>query len=477
MRQPQLRRRTLFVAVITLTLHATGIAFAAPSGPPDAGPSLHRDGELPLITGEAVIVDNSRQHLITVKDNQDNGALASAGELTVYGGDPFHAIKRTTPSPWVFPTGVDFHPVVYAWDETGRRLYLVAYPSFTDEEAGTNPELLVTDDNAVVRAAVPLHAFAAGVKPWGMSYDASAQRLFVIGQRNADPTGLLGTNTVQLAAVSPVTGEGVWSAPYSVPSCQKVVADALQAGVHYNSVAKHVFLGCGTGTLIATNEPGTPTVASIDVRDPAALADAVDGPGLTNLHPLGGIYGIGESLVDAAAGKLVMISKGNGVPSQAAWIFDEVHEAFTGVVNAGDNNVTGVGLDPATGRLFLGTTTANDEALLLGNVRFLRTPQATHVPFKGISGPEIVSVPFRHDLLIPTGNGVDRVVNVYRSKLADVAIPSASDPDASTSDLPEAPGRTAASYSGDVGAFGARIGQVGGANGVIRSVISSSAAV
>lgn len=476
MRQLQLRRRTLLTALTALLLQSAAVAHADTAGPQDAGPSLHREGTLPIAVAEQVVVDNERRHLITISNNQDGGALASFGVLRLYGGSPLHQIKQQVPSPWVFPAGGGFNPVVYAWDPHQGRLYLVAYPSFVDQEVGTNPQLLVIAADLRVVATRPLTAFPPGVKVWGMTFDATQSRLFVLGQRNADPTGFLGVNTVQIDAVDPATGAGLWPSPYAVPSCEKVVADNVQAAIHFNPGAGALFFGCGTGTIVAANEPGIPAVAVVDVRDPSLLSSPVEGPNLTDLHPLGGTYGFGESLVDQVAGKLVMVSEGNGLPAQAAWIFDEAHRAFTGVVNAGDNNVTGIGLDAETGRLFMGTTTADDEALLIGNVRFLRTPQAAHEPLKGISGPEIVVVPFLHEILIPTGNGENRVVNVYRSALPEVALPPPVNLDASTTDAAEIPGRTSSSYSGDVGAYGARIGQVGGANGVIRSVIASTLA-
>jgi hypothetical protein len=349
-------------------------------------------------------------------------------------------------------------PLVYAWSPGQARLYLLVYA--TNDLGRQSPHLAVIDPAAPrVESVKPITPFSPGIVAQGMSYDAADNLLYILGQ---DPSGLIGTHTLQVAEIDVARAAANWPAPYTVgAACQKAVGTGYQAAIHRPRGGTKVFFGCGTGNLIFSREPGLPGVAAVDVADPANIK--------TKVFPVSGSFASGESLYEDGANRLLLMSAGGGVPGQAAWIFDEVHEVVVGVVAAGNLNLKGSGVDAVGGRLFV----AIDDTLLVSTDRGLKIPQATEVRLPGILGGAITPVQFaRRVVLRVQGQDTKPHTYLFEHDFPDYVEPPPGDPDATTVDVAEAAGRTGATFGGDAKAFGARVHQVAGVNGVLQNVIA-----
>jgi hypothetical protein len=415
-------------------------------------------GRLPLEPGDTAIVDEVENRLMVLRWH------ANGRKPTFLLFDPLRLEKLgETEIPYDLPSGARAHPRLYAWDEAGRRLLVVAYGSTDDELAHRNPLLLTLGPEGRTISAAPMASFPPGVALMGMSYDASEDRVYLVGQLS-DPVALGGTYAVMVHAVDRGSGRSAWPAGAQVvDSCQRVVANSRQAAVVRHPGSGRLFVGCGTGNLLLSPQPGLPGVAEIDIEDPGRLA--------VTIHPIAGSYSAGESHVDAAEGKFVMVSQGTGQPVQAAWVFDLAHRVFTGVVSAGSLNVIDSAVEPGSGLLFVGI----DGKLLVSSTRLRNTPQALTAALPLGSGTTLGIVLMRRArrLLVPTREGIVFRPNVYDVTLPDFVDPAEDDPDARTVDAPEAAGKVEADFGGDAQAFGMRVHQVAGANGVLQNIFPS----
>lgn len=445
-------RRAWFV-MLALTLALSALTTTPTAAQmPKPGSGLDYLGTIALDRFDRPVVDNVHKHLLVLRPSPADG-----GSLLAYDGN--RALVRTLPmAPNHLPFGSAGRPIAHALDEAAGRLFVLVFPSGTDRDLNTSPQLAVINTaTLVVDRVTPLTGFQRGMTIKGMSYSAEVNRIYVEAEF-ADPNNSSGLYMVQLLEVDPATGRGTWAEPFTVPQCQKGVGYNLQAGVVRNPVNDRVYLGCGTGNFSTTPQPGVPAVASIDVRDPAAIT--------AKLYPLAGSYSYGESLYDPVTHKFVMVASGPNIPAQAAWLFDEEHEVFTGVVSAGDLNVYAVGLNPLSGRFYVGI----DGALLVGSDRGLKTPQALKFELSQINGPAVIAVPFDNTVIVQTFDGTTATFHVFKDTLPAYVPPIPEDPDAGTSQIEEAPGRTEVSFSGDALAFGSRARSVGGFNGVAQNL-------
>ena len=445
------RRRpwtTVRAAVAALLVCLAGTAVRQPAvAAPEAG--LRLVGELPVGQGTPVLSDPARGRLLVLAegavDAYDAVTLAREAHLPL---DPYRLQGHASGA-----------PVVYAWTPGAARLYLLVYAA---SDFGKLSPYLATIDPAgpTIESAKPVTFFSHGLVAQGMSYYPAANVLYVLG---ADPSsGIVGAHTMQLVEADAATGTTRWPRPHPLGAvCQKSVSTNAQAAVHRAAGTTKVYFGCGTGNLVFSREPGLPGVVAVDVADPAHIT--------ARAIPISGSYANGDSIYDAAANRLMLMSAGTGVPAQAVWIFDEVREVVVGVVAAGNLNLQGMGVDPVGGRLFA----AIDEHLLIGTDRGLRIPQATQIPLAGVQAAPIAVIQFAHRL-VASVQTADTIVHtlVYEYPHGDYVEPPTSDPDASTIDEPESD-RTGATFGADAKAYGARVKQVAGVNGIGQNVAAT----
>jgi hypothetical protein len=447
------RRRATLVAV---ACSVVGLALATVA-PARAAASLPSLGTIDIPYSDSVIVDTATRHLISI------GLDASTNSLrgSLYDADSRSVIRRAPIGTYSLTAG---GPIVYGWDATGRRLYVLAYGNVADSAAGTSPLILTLDADLHLLSAHPLGGWLPGLVVMGNRFDPGHHSLYVVGQANTQNLG--GVHGVFVSELDAATETARWPRLYQVPNCQKLVVNREQAGVIRNPVSDHVYLGCGTGDFALVPEPGQSAVASIDVHDPAKLFDPGASP--TSLYPLAGGYGSGDSLVDEVSNRFLMVSSTPTFPVQSVWVFDEAHNVFLGVVNAGSLNVLHASVDPDGGRLYV----AVDAQILVSSQRGLKIPQANAYSVPTTLNGHVVPVHFNHTVLVPWQDS--KFVfhySVYRAPLPDYSEAAVASPDAQTSN-PTGP--TDDTFNGGSKSYGARLLQIGGVNGVVQNLAASS---
>ncbi|MDQ3757611.1 MAG: hypothetical protein M3394_07165 [Actinomycetota bacterium] len=463
-------RHTRLIAGLLVGLVLPVIPSAPAVGQAEGTAGLVYDREIVFENRPTLVVDNRRQQLLGFHDEKESNLHPSPGDkglvLTRYVGAEFRKeAERRLPQLFLQRGIVHFVPNPYAFDVGRGRLYIVVFPSKTESHARLNPSLLVVDSALNVVGQHALGIFPPGAVFQGLSYDPPTDSVYVLGQMPADIGNLAGSYSVMLHELDGTSLQPRWSAPYAIPGCQKAVGGTImQSAVARTPSLGKVFLGCGTGNFAFTPQPGSPFVAAVDVRDPANLT--------TTTYPVAGSYSSGETLADPANERFVMLASTPATPVQAAWVFDERHGVFVGVVNAGDRGIVSGAIDPDGGWLYIGVA----GGLLVGSHLGLKIPQALtrdELHMEATSN-SLIPVRYARSLIVPTHrpDSLSRTLKVYRVSRPDYVPPSSPDLDEKTVDVPEGQG-TAVDFSGDAQAFGAKVTQVGGINAAVQNVMRS----
>lgn len=421
-------------------------------------------GELPLKETERVIVDERAGKLVAL-----GGGGVNVGDIylrvTLYDA---RSLKRVRSAEWppYLPqvTRVGSSPQVFAFDHARRLLHVLAYRSRADQQNTANPHILSIDVDTlkIVNGPEPLTIFPRGVRLFGASVWPSG-RIGLVGQVvpevSAPQSGEVGAPAmfgVMVGEIDPATADVTWG-PAVVRGCQTAISDQDQAAIAMGGDA--VFVGCGTGTVGTTTAPGTPAVVAIERDDPTRQ----------RLNVLPGSYAGGDSYLDSAARRLLLVGRAGDRPAQAVWIFDIAHEVFVGVIAAGDFVIRGFGVDPRLGRLYISIgRVAERGALLVSSDRGIDIPQAQSFEVPAAGGP-IVSIPSTHTVIVPVEVAEERVVyRAYRDTIPASAFTVSNLFDYSTYD---ALSTQAQQFEGDVQSFGVRLHLVGGVGGLAKNAV------
>lgn len=408
-------------------------------------------GTLRVPTTATVVVDTPARRLLTIRGESTLPLAVSAHD-----GDSLRHLRTVEFSYFNqgFSTG---RPTVFAFDERARRLHLVAYRTVAEQLAAQNPLLVTIDvDRFTVAHERPLARVAPpGFRIFGMSLDGS--RLLVVAQKVAgaviaDAPRVFG---VIVSEIDPGSGDvggapAVTAGPIQVRGCQAVISSQSQAVIVRDRGV--FYLGCATSTAIVFPLPGVPAVVAVPERDPNAA----------ELSFLPGSYSLGDMYYDPSGRRLLLVGSAPERPAQAVWIFDLKRRVFLGQIAAGDLNLKAAGVDPTTGRVYVGITDAEgDGSLMVSSDRGLEIPQAVAFPAKPAFGV-ITPVPFSRMVLVPHQAGDTPLYRAYRDRLpASAIVPG--EPidygalDRRSSDEPQ--------YSAGAQAFGVRVHEIGGVNG------------
>lgn len=159
----------------------------------------------------------------------------------------------------------------------------------------------------------------------------------------------------------------------------------------------------------------------------------------------------------------------NGGAGRGAWVFDGLRSSFLGIIASGDNTVGAsdyaMGLDPATGRLYMQTPAG----FLIADAR--RTPLPSGLLFRELAGQVIGSIhvdPATRRVFLPSPfvknpQGQSTEYLVLQDSVRVSKDPPSGDPDTLTIDAAEQPGVTAVNYSAGARAFALRSLTTGGA--------------
>lgn len=353
-------------------------------------------------------------------------------------------------------------PPVYASDAAGTTLYLVTYSSSAERIDAARAVLLAIDAATLrVRAEPALSAFPPGWRVMGLTHSSVTRRIYAVAQVST-VAGSDGNHTVAVAEIDPATGAPTWpgTGMITVPQCQKSVRSSAQAGIAFDAARRRVFIGCGAGRFVSATQPGFPAVAVIDAADAAHP--------VINVYQVAGSYQLGESLADEHAGRYLMVSSSNGSPTQAVYVFDQATAQYLGVVSAGDSVIKAVGINDAIGHLYVAT----NQGLLVASHTGLKIAQALRFDIGNAQTGIVSVVPFSRLLLV--GEGFPTVFKLYRDDLPEFTEPI-EDPDASTLDVPEQPGKTDSLYNGEASAYGWRVHEVGGVDSMLQNVVANRA--
>jgi hypothetical protein len=425
--------------------------------------------DLPVGVSERLIVDASRRRIIAL----GGGGLADDyTRLTIIDGDTIRTLKTTTFPPYLPQEQRTRAPRVFAFDEAGRLLHVVVYrsggPGGNTQQRNTFDPLLLTIDVDTLKPtgpARPLTLFPNGVRIMGARlWDHG--RLGLVGQLipEISPPDSAGTGAVSpptsplfgvfVGEVDPATGAKAWG-PELVRGCQTVISAGDQAALALRE--ETAFVGCGTGSAGTVTAPGSPAVVGVPI----------DGS-QQSIYFLPGSYGDqGESYLDPAGGRLLLVGSSGDRPAQAVWVFDLAHRSFVGEVAGGELNVDGAGIDPATGRLYVAIgKTAAEGSLLVSTDRGIDIPQGRPFPLDVDVGP-ITPLPFSHTVIV-TMRREPRIFRAYRDPLPDDAFAPSNPFDYRSYDrlLSDAP-----QFSGDTQAFGLRVHQIGGVDAMLQNVV------
>jgi hypothetical protein len=145
------------------------------------------------------------------------------------------------------------------------------------------------------------------------------------------------------------------------------------------------------------------------------------------------------------------------------WVFDLVHRSFVGQIAAGERNLLGAGVNPTTGRVYVGI----NGAVLVSTDRGVEIPQATAFDAPVATGA-IAALPNTNRIVVPVeGPNASIQYVVFEDGLGADAFAADvfDDPrslDAVRTEEPQ--------YSSDAQAFGMRIRQLGGLNAALQNV-------
>ena len=201
--------------------------------------------------------------------------------------------------------------------------------------------------------------------------------------------------------------------------------------------------------------------------------------------PISGTYtngsGVsGQAEHDPVADRFYMLSQ--SILTPGAWVFDGRTSAWVGFVAAAAQDDNTMGVDPASGRLYMATGTTTPEpgrvfrGLIVTDGRTTPVAQGRVVPLPEIlSAYNILTDSKTRRLFIPVesrraGYSQDLLVMVDETTTSSPA--AATDYDDLTTDVPEGP-NTEATYSGSINGYGARFVVVGGTGGITTSTGSA----
>lgn len=275
------------------------------------------------------------------------------------------------------------------------------------------------------------------------------------------------TYPIQVMALDAQTGRMRWAQPLT--QCQRSLAtlsfgapifrSAARAALYVPCVRADAFFG-----IRYSGESGLVRLSF----DPAA--DAVGTTSFSEeFFAISGKYTSGKgvqgvAVFDPKTERVFMLSQSNESPG--VWAFDGRLSAWVGFIPAHDGTAMGLGIDPATGHVYL--RAGDNGQLIVTDGRATPVPQglAAQVPTTAATDVYLVD-PLTGRLFVRAlPKGANRsVVTVLRDRVDFGRAQPPADYDALTTEVEEGPG-TLSTYAGTANGFGARAMAVGGTGGI-----------
>jgi hypothetical protein len=459
------------VALLTLGPLATPVPAAAE---PAKGP-LVRLGLLPqppketVKQGQIVQVDSARDKLYYTYLNDIDGLSTWLVEYDLRTPIPSFVRSGRVAGPSEIPTS---SPYTTALDAKRDRILFMR-----PNQAGENSILVVDTERFETEATWSLTQALPGFLPLGMTYSAADDRVYVVGEMTQSivvgnaGTGrkLVGPGT-SIVALDGDTGAFAWATP--LPECQQALYSlGLGALVARSKSRPALHVACTTGGTGGGDAfPGQAGLIRVTVDPKAAPQDALTFP--REFFPISGSYFSGSypgiAAFDPGTDRFFMQSLARTTPG--AWVFDGRLSAWVGFATAPNSSNYWSGINPGTGKFYMGSPSAGEREgyLLVADGRATPIPQGFQAKV-GVSG-FIATDPGSNRLFVPSLSEdrpgyFDLIVLRDETPKSDPLRPP--DYDALTSDVEET-ADTVTNFSGGANGFGARAVLVGGYRGALN---------
>lgn len=343
-------------------------------------------------------------------------------------------------------------------------------------------KIFVFDLNTFRRTTVfNVQVSIPGLLPVGMTYSAQDDRLYLAGE--IQPGGLVGPYftgvtaagpprrpPIVAAAMNPENGSMLWVKP--IPECENLLASQEQGlFMARSSNLSALYFACVRSSVW----PGTTMLVRLWIDPKGTTASAPSFP--IEFFPIAGGFtneaGIrAGSSFDYASERFFLQSMALRTPG--AWVFDGRLSAWVGFITAPDDTDVFGGVQPATGRYYVGgegleATGGKFGYLVVSDARQTPVPQGSIFNLPGIlKSPIYVDAPTRRIFVWidpPTTGELDYEWLIYEDRIPASQAEETLDYDVLTDDIPESD-KTFATFAGDTHGFGARISLVGGYLGV-----------
>lgn len=317
----------------------------------------------------------------------------------------------------------------------------------------------------------------------GISYSPEDERLYIVGHIYGEGHGKV---VSQLAQVSPAAGviavqppeqrdgQPVVAWARAVPECQYVLSTYVVGALIARSADRPALYFACVRTDIYPGESGLVRLWVDPKADGHAAAAAFD----SEFFPISGAYtraptGVtGTAAFDPKSERFFMQSVSNTTPG--AWVFDGRMSSWVGFVTAPNDENRYLGLDPESGRFYMGSPEFLDRPgyVLVTDGRATPIPQGRIYRGPGVEGFLVSGADrlFVRMKLSTVGMGKENAEGfvVLKDHTPDPERPRPVDYDEITSDLPEGP-KAITDYSAGVSGFGARAVLVGGYGGILSA--------
>lgn len=462
------------VACAAATLLAVALATPATAAEPRRSGGLVRLGVLPqpdaenVSQGQVVQVDSLRDRLYFTYLNEMDGLATWLVEYDLRSPIPRMVRNARVAGPNEIPAST---PYTTALDAKRSRLMFLR-PNL----AGENSILLVDTEKFETEATWSLTQAAPGFFPMGLSYSPADDLVYVIGEMSQTDVianagfgqKLYGPGTA-IVALDGNTGERRWVAP--LPECQQALYSlGLGALVARSKSAPLLHVACVTGGSGGGDAfPGQAGLMRVLV-DPDAGPEAALGF-KREFFPISGSYFSGSyrgiAAFDPGTDRFFMQSLAQTTPG--AWVFDSRLSSWVGFVTAPDARNYYSGLNPGTGKFYMGSPSGGsvEGYVLVSDGRATPIPQGQQASLDTnafiVADPESDRL-FVRQLDEESGSFEVLVIRDDTPKAAPLRAP---DYDELTSDIPESD-KTVTNFSGGANGYGLRAVLVGGYRGALN---------
>ncbi|HVL89904.1 MAG TPA: hypothetical protein VM841_06680 [Actinomycetota bacterium] len=449
---PRLRVRRALLRLVVVAVVAPAVFTALPDAPATADGGMRTVGTLDRRTGLDSIAANGNI-LIEAKARRGWQASLREGRMLLFEVD-LDSLKllSTTEIPELMPAVTTSGPTEWQWrlEESTRRI--IAIERTVDPQLRLEAHRLIWIDLRTKKVTQGPQLWPGSTRfPLALATHDGGKTVYLLTRA---PTEVMGRTRLWLEERAL---DGTRRFEYLLDDCFN--AQDMQ----YAPVLARSRLRPGT-IYVTCYGPGNVQAQVLRVTLTAA------GPAGVEVFP--GVPGPLSAQFDAGSDRVFFLTT-NGGAGRGAWVFDGLRSSFLGVIASGDNRVGAsdyaMGIDPATGRLYMETPAG----FLIADAR--RTPLPAGLLFRELAGQVIGSIhvdPVTRRVFLPSPfvknpQGQSTEYLILKDTIRVSKDPPPGDPDALTADVAERKGVTDVNYTGGARAFAMRALTTGGAQRMV----------